>query len=319
MRHRTTMQRKAQAYLEHRRSLGFGLQSRGYLLLKFTKFLDRAGHRGPLKTDLAMRWVNLSATVSRNYRAERLSVVRCFARHLAVRDGRSEVPDRQLVPKKAFHQRPHIYGERELEQLLRAAGRMTPIYKLRPLTYQTLLGLLACTGLRISEALKLTGGQVDLDHGVLRIEQTKFKKSRLAPLHPTATQALRRYAAARDLRWGRRDNAAFFVGGNGLALPYGTVRRAFRRLCNTLGWHKGNGELPRPRIHDLRHSFACRRLLRWYRRGQNVHNLVAALSTYLGHGKVTDTYWYLTGTPQLMSIAGDRFEHFASLADGRKP
>jgi integrase len=176
---------------------------------------------------------------------------------------------------------------------------------------------LACTGLRVSEALKLTFAHVDLDRGILRIEKTKFKKSRLVPLHPTTTHALRRYAKARHGRWALRDEGAFFVGLDGRRLSYRAVCVAFRRLRNVLGWKKGNGELPRPRIHDLRHSFACRRLLCWYRQGKNVHNLVAALSTYLGHGKVTDTYWYLTGTPELLAIAGGRFERFARTGEGR--
>jgi integrase len=318
MNRQPSMFRQAKAYLELRRSLGFELKSQGYLLLKFAKFLDRSGHRGPLKTERALRWMNLPKNVSRNYRAARLSAVRCFARYLAARDGRSEVPDQRLVPKKAFHQQPHIYSERELEQLLAAARRMTPSYKLRPLTYETLFGLLACTGLRISEALKLTCADANLDRGVLRVEQTKFKKTRLVPLHVTTTRALRRYAAARNRRYGAVSEDAFFVGRNGLALPYRTVSQAFRRLRDGLDWKKGNGDLPRPRIHDLRHSFVCRRILRWYRRGQNVHNLIAALSTYLGHGKVTDTYWYLTGTPELLAVAASRFERFVCPAGGRR-
>ena len=313
---RLTMVRQAQSYLDQRRALGFGLESQGYLLMKFAKYLDRSGHRGPLTTEVALRWVNLPKTVSRNYRARRLSVVRCFARYLAVRDGRTEVPGRQLVAKTSFHQRPHLYSPEELGQLLEAAGRLWPTYPLRRLGFQTLFGLLACTGLRVSEALKLNRAQVDLERGILRIEKTKFKKSRLVPLHPTATAALRRYAQTRYAQVDVHDGDAFFVGGDGKRLTYRAVRRVFQRLRDALGWKKGNGEWPRPRIHDLRHSFACRRLLGWYRRGQNVHNLIAALSTYLGHGKVTDTYWYLTGTPELLAIAGGRFEQFARMGKG---
>ena len=146
---------------------------------------------------MALRWANLPKNVSRSYRAKRLSAVRCFARYLAVRDGRTEVPGRHLVPKVCFRQRPHLYSQRELEQLLAATGRLWPSYPLKWLVYRTLFGLLACTGLRVSEALKLNAADVDLEHGVLRIEKTKFKKSRLVPLHPTATRALRRYAQAR--------------------------------------------------------------------------------------------------------------------------
>lgn len=317
MSRRLLMVHRAKMYLEGRRSLGFKLKIHGYLLMKFAKFLDRSGHRGPLTTKRIMLWVNQPKAISCNYRGDRLIVARCFARYLAVRDGRSEVPGRNLLPKKRLQSRPHIYSERELAQLLDAAGRMAPCYTLRPLTYQTLFGLLACTGLRVSEALKLKRAHVDVEHGVLRVEQTKFKKSRLVPLHPTATRALRCYTVVRDRRWGVQSTAAFFVGSGGLALPYSTVHKTFLWLRNDLGWHRGNGELRCPRIHDLRHSFACRRLLRWYQRGQNVHQLIAGLSIYLGHVKVTATYWYLTATPELMAVAGGRFERFACQVGGR--
>jgi len=311
MNRRPTMIRQVQEYLQQRRLLGFGLESQGYLLLEFAKYLDRSGHRGPLTTELMLRWVNLPGQISRNYRARRLSAVRCFARYLAVRDGRTEVPGRHLIAKTSFRQRPHLYSQRELEELLAATGRLWPSYPLKRLMFQTLFGLLACTGLRVSEALKLNSDHVDLDRGVLRIEKTKFKKSRLVPLHPTATRALRRYAQVRYGQWPVCDDRALFIGSTGSRLSYTTVCHVFGQLRDMLGWKKGNGEWPRPRIHDLRHSFACRRLLSWYRQGKNVHHLVAALSTYLGHGHVTDTYWYLTGTPELLAIAGSRFEQFA--------
>jgi len=164
--------------------------------------------------------------------------------------------------------------------------------------------------------LKLNAADVDLEHGVLRIEKTKFKKSRLVPLHPTATRALHRYVLARYGQQIVPDNSPFFVNGRGTRLTYRAVRWAFEHLRDMLGWKKGNGEMPCPRIHDLRHTFACRRLLSWYRQGKNVQHLVAALSTYLGHGHVTDTYWYLTGTPELLAIAGSRFEQFARSRKG---
>lgn len=309
-----TMVQQARAYLDHRRTLGFELKWGKHLVVPFAEFVDRSGWRGPLTTDLILRWVRLPEPAARSYMKRRLSAVRGFARYLAARDSRSEVPDWRLMPRPLRPQ-PHFYDERQIKQLLAAAGRMRPTYQLRPLTYQTLLGLLASTGMRISEGLKLTRGQIDLERGILRIERTKFKKSRLIPLHPTATRALRRYAAARDSQWGPHDERAFFICRRGLALQYPTVSIAFRRLCQDLGWHRGNGEWPRPRIHDLRHSFACRRLLRWYRNGENVNHRIAALSTYLGHSNVTSTYWYLTAVPELLAIAASRFERFMAPAE----
>jgi integrase len=210
---------------------------------------------------------------------------------------------------------PHIYSDCQVRELIFAAAELKPTYRLRPLTYSTLFGLLASTGLRISEALKLRKDHVDLEQRLMRIERTKFRKSRLVPLHPTVAQAVRRYASERDRDRSGRASDAFFVGGHGQALPYPTVQYTFRRLRAQLGW-RGNGMLPKPRIQDLRHTFACARLLRWYQQGVDVDHAIAALSTYLGHGKVTDTYWYLTGTPQLLSIAGKRFERFAAHCGG---
>jgi integrase len=312
---RQTMEYKVNAYLELRRSLGFQLRTQGESLRQFAKYVDNSGHRGPLTTEAALCWAN-QTHLSRSSRAKRLSAVRCFARYLATRDRQTEIPGRHLVPKVCFRQRPHLYSSQELEQLLTGTERLVPAYPIKRQLYRTFFGLLACTGLRVSEALKLDAEHVDLQHGVLRIEQTKFKKSRLVPLHPTAMQAFCRYAQARYGRSDVHDNSPFFINKRGNRLTYCAVRWNFGRLRDLLGWTHGNGGWPRPRIHDLRHTFACGRLLSWYRQGQDVHHLIAALSTYLGHGKVTDTYWYLTSTPDLLAIAGDRFEQFADTRKG---
>lgn len=313
-RHRTMVSR-AKEYLAQRRALGFALDISGSLLLQFARFADRSKHRGPLTADLALRWATLPQSASPRYRAERLSIVRGFARYLASQDGLSQVPDRRLVGKNHQRLQPHIYSERQLRDLVVAAATLSPVYPLRPSTYSTLFGLLACTGLRVSEALNLKDEHVDLTRGLLRIQKTKFRKSRLVPLHVTATRALRRYAALRDSDGGTGDADAFFIGANRQALPYTTVRYAFRQICTELGW-RSNGMLPRPRIHDLRHSFACRRLLHWYQEGVNVDQAISSLSTYLGHAKVTDTYWYLTGTTPLLATASTRFEEFAQPTEG---
>lgn len=316
-RHRTIF-RQVQAYLDYRRALGYDLRIAERLLWQFAKFVDQSGWRGPLTTDLILRWVFQPKAASARYKASRLSAARGFARYLATRDGRTETPDQRLIPK-TLRPRPHLFGEGELVQLLEAARRLRPTYRLRPLTYRTLFGLLASTGLRVGEALRLILGQVDLERGILRIEQTKFKKSRLVPLHPTSTRALRRYAAARGRLWGQDESKPFFVGPHGSALPHRCALEAFRTLCVDLGWQQGNGDRPRPRIHDLRHSFACRCLLSWYRDGENIHHRIAALSTYLGHVCVTNTYWYLTATPELLAIAASRFERFVTPLEGRHP
>lgn len=311
MRNHLTMIHYAKDYLKYRRSLGFVLRSHGRLTMQFARFVDRHHRTRRLTIDLMLGWVNDKATYSPSYRAHRLSAVRGFACYLAARDGQTPIPAARLLSVRLRRCRPHIYSPRQLRQLLAAAGRLHPHYKLRPLTYQTLLGLLAATGLRISEAVSLTRGQADLDRGLLQITQTKFKKSRVVPLHSTTIRALRHYRNERDRHWGVRPEGAFFLNATGKPIPTGTVDVVFRQLCERLGWQRGNGDLPKPRLHDLRHTFACRCLLIWHRNGQDIAQRMAALATYLGHSKVSDTYWYLTGTAELLAIAGNRFGSFA--------
>jgi integrase len=314
---KTTWAALAKSYLDHRRSLGFAMRISGSVLMEFARFADHRGHGGPLTTELILHWASGNRAHSRRHQASRLSIVRGFARYMAARDGQSHVPEQRLLGSEHRRQQPHIYTDRQLRQLLRAAGDLAAVHPLRPKTYTTLFGLLASTGLRVSEALALQRADVDLQGGVLHIRQTKFRKSRLVPLHSTVTKVLRRYAAARDRHTSGAAGTAFFVGRCGRALPYSTVRSVFRQLCSKFGW-RSNGTLPRPRIHDLRHTFACRRLLQWSRDGVPIDHAIASLSTYLGHAKVSDTYWYLSGTAELLAIAGRRFEQSVP-SDRRHP
>lgn len=298
-------------YLSYRRNLGFQLASAGELLLQFAEYADQSDHRGPLTTELAVRWARLLVTASPGYVAKRLEAVRGFARYRAIFDPQTEIPPPDFLDAAYRRRTPYIYSEGELSALLAAARLIASGTGLRPHTYATLLGLLACTGLRVSEALKLTRADVDWQQGVLTIRQTKFRKSRLVPLHPSTMRALRDYAALRD-RFHRVSSVqAFFLTERGTFLSRGEVGATFWRLRKQLSWSARNGH-SRPRIHDLRHTFACRRLLRWYEQGADIEHAISALSTYLGHASVADTYWYLTGTPELLGIATARFERFAS-------
>ena len=315
MNHHITMVTRATEYLAHRRSLGFELRSAGGVLLDFARFADRTGHRGPLTSTLVLQWATRSEKHSGRYRTERLSIVRGFARYLAGQDGLSEVPDMRLLAGGHRRQQPHIYTDAQLRNLIGAAAKLPAAYPLRAQCYATLFGLLASTGLRISEALELMKADVDLDDGLLHIRQTKFRKDRLVPMHSTTTRAMRRYADRRDRNRSARSSLAFFIGRDGQPLPYSTVRNTFRRLRNRLRL-RCNGVLPQPRIHDLRHTFACRRLSKWHRDGVDIDHAITSLSTYLGHGKVSDTYWYLSATGELLSIAGEQFERL--VLQGRK-
>lgn len=208
--------------------------------------------------------------------------------------------------------RPHIYSDQEIEELLAAARRLGPPTSIRGLLYETLFGLLACTGLRISEALALRLADVDLQQGVLTVRRTKFGKSRAVPLHPSTTQALRAYRAGRDLTGaGSGEDEHLFIGLRadilGKPLAGHQARLVFAGLRRELGW-VNRGTHHAARIHDLRHTFVVRRVLLWQLQGVDVDRTMLSLSTYLGHAGVADTYWYLQAVPDLMAVAAQRFE-----------
>lgn len=313
MSRRLSMAARVKVYLLYRRGLGYRLKIEGQMLGKFAEFADRSGHRGAITTELALRWARSTSGTDRLYWARRLEVVRCLARYLAPMEPETEIPLRGLLGPAHRRTAPHIYSDAEIAGLMTSARRLNPTDGLRPQTYETLIGLLAAAGLRISEALHLARGDVDWDRGLLCVRQTKFRKTRWVPLHPTATAALRAYAELRDRTSPHCEADRFFVNGRGLPLPYSTVRTVFRRLCNVL---RIAGSRRRPRLHDLRHTFACRRIESWSDAGIDITHAVAALSTYLGHAKVTDTYWYLTATPDLMARAAAKFERFEALTHG---
>jgi len=297
------------AYLAARRGLGYALRSEGAQLESFARFADAQGHSGPLTLALVLRWVALPGRRKPRFPGRRLDCIRPFARARAAIDPANEVPPRGLVGPPRRRPVLHIYTDMQIAALIAGARELgTGGNPMHGATYATLFGLLASTGLRVSEALRLTQADVDLgDAAVLHVRATKFRKSRLVPLHPTATAALRAYSARRDRDVRSSPTSAFFVGTNGLAIPYHAIRSVFWRLRSQLGWAQFD---PRPRIHDLRHAFACRRLRDWYAAGVDVAPLVASLATYLGHAHITDTYWYLTGTPDLLAQAAVRFAAF---------
>jgi integrase len=296
-------------YLALRRGLGFELRVSGWLLLDFARYADETKHHGPITIDIATRWAAASKAGPPQI-ARRLSVVRQFARHRVAFDPSTEVPPVDHFGFSARRKPPHIYSDAEIAELLRAAAALRPRGGLRPQTYVALFSLIASTGLRVSEARHLTRRDVDLDEGLLVIRESKFRKSRLVPLHPTAMTALKRYAAARDGYSDTPRSEFFFRTDHAAALKKRAVESTFDSLRARLGW-TGQGRARRPRIHDLRHTFAVRRLLRWYDEGADLDQKILALATYLGHAKVTDTYWYLSATPELLAVTSQRFEYFA--------
>jgi integrase len=303
-------------YVSHRRQLGYRIQEGEGMLLCFAKFVTGSGHQGPLTTELALRWVQV--VENKNHQHRRFEAVRSFAKYLAVYEPQTEVPSRRILGLKCYRPQPHIYSQQEVLDLLRACDDLDPPGGLRPKTYSTLFGLLAATGLRIAEALRMNYRDVDLDQGILTIRETKFFKSRLVPIHASTREVLRKYVEFRNAYHSPTKAYTFFISESGGALPYSTVRGVFHELRRRLDWKQEDGK-KLPRIHDLRHTFVCRRILAWYEQGVDVDQTIPFLSVYLGHVKVTDTYWYLTGIPELMAITAERFEQFALIEKGGRP
>lgn len=232
-----------------------------------------------------------------------MTAARGFARYLSGIDAGTEVPPLGLMPHRAPWRRPFIYSAADIDALLELA-RQTIVSPLRAATYQTLIGLLAASGLRIGEAIKLDRSDVDWAQGVLLIRESKFGKSRLVPLHPSSVQALEGYALLRDHLQPRPAEPAFFVSLKRKRLLYAVVQLAFRQLIGSAGI--GAAAPSPPRLHDLRHTFAVRTLLGWYRAGGDVQSKIPSLSTYLGHREPASTYWYLSAAPELLALAAAR-------------
>ncbi len=299
-------------YLRLRRSLGFKLVSAGVLLASLVRHAEQVGHQGPLTTQLAVAWAQQTASEDPATAAQRLAVVRVFACHQAALDSVTEIPAKGILGDVSRRRsQPHIYSDDEIGMLLDQCRQLTPRGGLRPAAYVTLFGLLACTGLRLSEACRLDRADVDLDSGVLTVSLTKFRKSRLVPLDPTAVVALEGYLAVRDARVGVGASGRLLRTERTDHLKPDTVLKTFCRIRQRLGW-SAQGRAHRPRIHDLRHTFTVRRLLAWHVEGVDVDAKMLALSTYLGHVKPSETYWYLSAIPELMAVTSHRFEHFAS-------
>lgn len=310
-----TMLSKVKAYLADRRQAGFVLSIAGKQLLSFARFADRSGYRGPLTVELASRWALANRRGLALTAARRIEVIRSFARYWQTFDPKTEMPPAQLFGPRHRRLTPHIYTKEEMRALLAACAHLYPAKGLRPATCATVFGLLSATGLRISEATALRRQDVDLQHGLLHIRHAKFGKSRLVPMHLTTTRALRRYACRRDQDPSSAASDAFFTFDHGQPASTRKLQYAFQQLRRQLCWRPRGGHRA-PRIHDIRHSFVCQRLRRWYDEGVDIDRHILALSTYLGHVKVTDTYWYITATPELMAIAARRLAPLAPKGGG---
>jgi len=288
-------------YLQLRHSLGHELAEAGRLLPSFVAYLQDHELRS-VTVEAALVWAQNSGKGT-TVGPRRMTAARGFARYLSGIDPSTEVPPAGLMPSRQRWRRPFIYTPADIDAILSQA-QASIVSPLRAATYQTLIGLLAASGLRIGEAIKLDRSDVDWDQGVLLIRESKFGKSRLVPLHPSTMQALAEIARLRDELQRRPKEASFFVSLTRKRLSYAVVGQTFRQLVDNAG--VGTDAPSPPRLHDLRHTFAIRTLLSWYRSDEDVQAKIPSLSTYLGHREPASTYWYLSAAPELLALAAAR-------------
>jgi integrase/recombinase XerD len=302
-----SLRRELDRYLTVRRSLGYKLGTAERVLRRFVDFAETEG-ASHVTTALFLRWQDAFGAAGRQTWAARLGMVRLFAQWLHGLDSSHDVPPCGLVPSRYRRMRPYVYSEAEIAAIVAEAARLPSIYGMRGLTCSTLFGLIAVAGLRLGEALGLDTGDVDLEGGVLRIRRGKRGKERLLPLADSVVDRLRGYAGERDRLLGRTPEP-FFVGCGGERLGDCSARYNFALVGQRIGLRDpqrygrhGRG----PRIHDLRHSFAARTIVAWYRTEKDPAREMIKLTTYLGHASPDHTYWYIEAVPELLELASAR-------------
>jgi integrase/recombinase XerD len=292
-------------YLALRRSLGHDLADAARLLPSLVSYLDDNG-ASTLTTSVVATWAMLpDAESSPTVWPRRVTAARGFARYMTGIDPRTEIPPLGLIPYRQRWRPPFIYTPADIVALMDQTHRLLPS-PLRAVTYETLMGLLAATGMRIGEALKLDRSDIDWSTGVILIRESKFGKTRQVPVQLSTLDALRSFADQRDRLTTGSPMSSFFVSRNGNRLIYADVSETFRRLVDAAG--VGARSSARPRLHDMRHTFAVATLLGWYRDGADVQSRLPWLSTYLGHRDPRSTYWYLSAAPELLALAANRLE-----------
>jgi len=302
--------RQVEEYIAYKKGLGYQIKIESQELRRFAAYTEAIEHETSLTTDIAFQWATLNPEYSRWYMARRMETIRTFAKYICIFD-----PNAQMLPKGVFgkcHGRttPYIFSKEEIAILMKAASGLYSPDGLRSKTIPTAIGLLWSTGMRPNEVCQLMNADVDFDEGLITIRETKFSKNRVLPLHETTVSELRTYVNDRDrLRKDFSDEHFLIMTGNRkLVLPnleYAMQVIRSELLTDIKEWNRRP-----PRLYDVRHSFACNTLLNWLKDGIDVNTRRLYLSTYLGHVKVADTYWYLTGTPELMDFAASSFEEF---------
>jgi integrase len=296
-------------YLQQRRQLGFPLKEDGQMLRQLAHYATQQGHRGPLTRQLALAWALAPIKASRFWWARRLDAARRFAAFWSALDPRTEVPPPGVLGPSYRRRAVHLYTSQETAALMEAALSLGGI---RGLSFHYLIGLLACTGLRIREALRLREEDIDWTAGLLTVRHSKLGRSRCLPLQASTLEALDTYRRQRRKHLQQGRPASLLIGRNGKAIGYGQAAYTFACLRRSLGWN----QQPVPRWHDLRHSFAVGCLLDWYREGGEVAPKVLSLSTYLGHSNIQSTYWYFSAVPELLALTHARWPELSTKPGG---
>jgi integrase len=298
----TTIADSIDRYIALQHSLGYQFRKQAASLHAFLRYVRSTPARGPLSQALALDFV-IASDLTPNGKAIRYAVIRRFAEYHAAFDPRTESLDRRALPRSRAIPPPRILSEEELRSLMLASERISIRHPLRGRTLATVIGLLASTGLRSGEALRLDRSDVDLTSGVLQIRKSKFRKDRLVPVHASTLSALQDYVRHRDLAFPTPTIPAFFVSTRSIRLSANGLYYGFGQACALAGV---NAHATKPlRPHDLRHRFAVTRLAEWHRQKVDVQSMLPLLSTYLGHARYSDTAYYITATPELLGLAAE--------------
>jgi integrase len=302
------LEQRLAGYLAMRRALGYRLARTEKLLAQFIAWMNEQGQT-TITTASALAWATLPPATDSNWHAHRLSVVRGFAAHVHALDPAHELVAQDLLPQRPRRAVPYLYTDAEISALMVASDVIATPH--RAATMRALIGLLAVTGMRIGEAIRLNQGDIDDRRGVLTIVQSKFGKSRQLAVHPSTIAALRAYLARRDRPVPAEPTDAVFTSATGTRLIYCNVQLAFKRIVKHAGL-SARSTACRPRPHDLRHTFAVNTLLDAYRNdvgdGEHIQAQIALLCTYLGHINPGSSYWYLQAAPELLALAADRLQ-----------
>jgi integrase len=301
-----TLASQLEGYLELRHKLGFKLRLAGGLLHRFVLFAEWK-KASVITRHLAVEWATQPADSQPAQWANRLGMVRRFAQYVSGSDPRTEIPPQELLPHRYHRKPPYLYSDKEVCNLIQTARQLPAADDLRAVSNATLFGLLAVTGMRVGEAIGLDRNDVDLRQGLLTVRQAKFNKSRLVPIHSTTRKKLLEYERLRNRSCPHPKSPSFFLSERGTRLTDCTVRRWFIIVSRQIGL-RAPTDRRGPRIHDLRHRHAFKTILNWYRRGMDVEAHLPELTTYMGHGHVADTYWYISAAPELLKLATQRLE-----------